>query len=107
MTNHFTDDNFQEEVLNYKSTAVLVDFYADWCGPCKMLTPIIEELAQELGNKIKIGKLDVDHSPEVAGKYGIASIPTLLVFKNGEMIEKIVGFQSKEALEEKLEKHTA
>lgn len=105
MSNHFTDDNFQTEVLDHKGKAVLVDFFAEWCGPCKMLSPILDTIAEEMGDKIKIGKLDVDDNPETAGKYGITSIPTLLVIKDGQVVEKIMGFQSQEALEEKLEKH--
>lgn len=99
----FTDDNFEEEVLKADGP-VLVDFFAEWCGPCKMLGPIVEELAGEYKGKVKIGKLDVDANPTVAGKYGVQSIPTLIFFKGGEAVDKVMGFQSKEALKEKLDK---
>ena len=100
----FTDDNFQAEVLDTKGV-VLVDFFATWCGPCKMQGPVVEELAGEYEGKAKLGKLDVDASPNVAGKYGVQSIPTLIIFKDGEEVEKLVGFQSKEVLTEKLNAH--
>jgi thioredoxin len=98
----FTDDNFEEEVLK-SDMPVLVDFFAEWCGPCKMLGPIVEELAGEYEGKVKIGKLDVDANPTIAGKYGVQSIPTLICFKGGEEADKCMGFQSKEALKEKLD----
>ena len=98
----FTDDNFEEEVLKADGP-VLVDFFAEWCGPCKMLGPIIEELAGEYEGKVKIGKCDVDAAPQTAGKYGVQSIPTLIFFKGGEAVDKLMGFQSKEALKEKLD----
>ena len=97
----FTDENFEEEVLK-SDTPVLVDFFAEWCGPCKMLAPIIDELAKEYGDKWKIGKCDVDASPETAQKYGIQSIPTLIFVKNGEVVDKIQGFSSKEKIAAKL-----
>lgn len=99
----FTDDNFEEEVIKAEGP-VLVDFFAEWCGPCKMLGPIVEELSGEYEGKVKIGKLDVDANPTVAGKYGVQSIPTLIFFKGGEAVDKVMGFQSKEALKEKLDK---
>lgn len=98
----FTDQNFQDEVIN-SSVPVLVDFFATWCGPCKMLAPVIEELASEYEGKVKIGKLDVDDSPMAAQTYGVQSIPTLLIFKGGQVVDKMVGFQNKESLEEKLD----
>lgn len=98
----FTDQNFDEEVLQ-SDIPVLVDFFATWCGPCKMLAPVIDELASSYDGKVKIGKLDVDESPEAAGKYGVQSIPTLLIFKGGEVVEKMTGFQNQEVLEEKLD----
>jgi thioredoxin 1 len=97
----FTDENFDEEVIKSK-TPVLVDFYADWCGPCKMMGPIIEELATKYEGKWKIGKCNVDDSPATAQKYSVQSIPTLLFFKDGQVVDMKIGFQSKEALEEKL-----
>lgn len=97
----FTTENFGAEVLK-SDLPVLVDFYADWCGPCKMMAPVIEELAEEYKGKWKIGKLDVDASHEVAAKYGVQSIPTLKFFKGGQVVDQMVGFQSKEKLKEKL-----
>ena len=90
MAFHFTDENFKTEALS-SNIPVLVDFFADWCGPCKMLAPIVEALSTEYEGKIKIGKLNVDEAPETAQAYGIMSIPTLLFIKNGEVVNKIVG----------------
>ena len=101
MAIHFTDENFNEEVLA-SDIPVLVDFYADWCGPCKMLAPVIETLATEQEGKVKVGKLNVDDSPETARKYGIMSIPTLLYIKNGEVVNKTVGVVSKAEIEQVL-----
>ncbi len=98
----FTDDNFEAEALKAEGP-VLVDFFAEWCGPCKMLGPILEELAGEYDGKVKIGKLDVDANPTVAGKYGVQSIPTIIFFKGGEEVDRVMGFQSKEALKAKLD----
>ena len=89
-----------------KSKVALIDFYADWCGPCQALKPVIEELAGELKGKVAFGKLNVDHNRESAGKYGIMSIPTLLVFKNGKMIDRIVGALPKEMIRQRLRKFT-
>ena len=99
MAIHFTDENFNEEVLA-SNIPVVVDFYADWCGPCKMLAPVIEALAGEMEGKVKIGKLNVDDSPETARQYGIMSIPTLLYIKNGEVVNKTVGVISKTEIEQ-------
>ena len=96
-----TKNNFEQEVLN-SDKPVLVDFWATWCGPCKMLAPVIEELEEELNGVIKIGKINVDNEPELAVKFGIVSIPTVLVFNNGEIVQKSVGFTSKEHLKELL-----
>lgn len=105
MEHVFTSENFASEVLQ-SSTPVLVDFWAEWCGPCRQMGPIIEELSHEMdAAKIKIGKLNVDQAGEVAQQYNIMSIPTFLVFKNGQVVEQIVGGMTKEALKEKLEKH--
>jgi thioredoxin 1 len=99
---HVTDQNFTAET---SSNLVLVDFWAPWCGPCKMIAPVLEELDSELGDKVKIVKLDVDENQETAAKYGVMSIPTLLLLKDGEVVDKVVGFQPKEGLEGVLQKH--
>ena len=91
------DKNFDKEVLESK-IPFLVDFWAPWCGPCQMITPIIEELAKENDGKIKVGKLNVDENPSVAGKYGVMSIPTVILFKEGKEIGRKVGFEGKEKL---------
>lgn len=96
-----TDQNFEEEVLGSK-VPVLVDFWAEWCMPCRMIAPIIDELAEEFEGKIRVGKLNVDENPATAQKYGIMSIPTLIIFKNGTIVEQIVGVQRKQVLEEKI-----
>ncbi len=102
MALEFTDTNFQETVLDSEQLAV-VDFWAEWCGPCKMVGPIVEELATEYEGKAVIGKVNVDHNPEVSGKYGIRSIPTILFIKNGEIVDKHVGAIPKSALESKIQ----
>jgi thioredoxin 1 len=99
-----TDANFDAEVLK-SETPVLVDFWAVWCGPCKMIAPVVEELANEYQGKLKVGKVDVDNNQQVAMKFGIRSIPTLLVFKGGKVVEQIVGAVPKKALVDKLSKH--
>ncbi len=96
-----TDDNFKEEVLD-SDKPVLIDFWAIWCGPCKMIAPIVEELAVEFEGKAKIGKLDVDSNQQTSIKYGVRSIPTLLIFKDGEVKETIIGAVPKAKLVEKL-----
>lgn len=96
-----TDNNFHNEVLDSK-TPVLVDFYADWCFPCKMVAPILSELSSEYTGKLKIGKLNTDENYMTASQYGISGIPTLLLFKNGEVVEKMVGALPKHLLKEKL-----
>lgn len=90
-----TDQNFDKEVLK-SELPVLVDFYADWCGPCQMMGPVIEEIAKELEGKVKVGKLNVDENQQTAGQYGVMSIPTLIFFKEGKVSKTIVGFRSKE-----------
>ena len=97
MAVQFQDSSFKQEVLE-SGQPVLVDFYADWCGPCKMLAPIVEDLAAEYADRIKIGKLNVDQNMETAAKYGVQSIPTLILFKGGEAVKTVVGLQSKAAL---------
>lgn len=90
-------ENFEEEVIN-SNIPVLLDFYADWCGPCMMLAPILEEVAAEVEGKVKICKVNTDNSPELARKYSIASIPTLLFFKNGEPVSISIGYKEKSAI---------
>ena len=97
-----TDDNFEDEVLN-SDLPVLIDFWAIWCGPCKMIAPIVEELSTEYDGKAKIGKLDVDSNQQTSIKYGVRSIPTLLIFKGGELVESIIGAVPKAKVVEKLE----
>ena len=96
-----TDANFEEEVLKFNGP-VLVDFWASWCGPCRMLGPVIEELAAEYAGRVKVCKLNADEAPETPGKYRVSSLPTLIFFKNGEVAGQLVGLQSKSALQEKL-----
>ncbi|KKI91781.1 thioredoxin [Bacillus sp. SA1-12] len=97
-----TDQTFSSET---NEGVVLVDFWAPWCGPCKMIAPVLEELDSDMGDKVKIVKVDVDENQETAGKFGVMSIPTLLVLKDGEVVDKAVGYQPKEALAEVLNKH--
>ncbi len=102
MAFQFTDVNFQKEALE-SDIPVLVDFYADWCGPCKMVAPIVAELAEEYTGVFKIGKLNVDQESETAEKYRVMSIPTLIIFKNGAAVDTVVGALSKKALQDKIE----
>lgn len=99
MEKTFTTANFEVEVLK-ADKPVLVDFYADWCGPCKMMAPAVEELAEELADVAVVGKLNVDDNEEIAMRYGVMSIPTLIVFKNGEAVKKTIGVQPKEDIEQ-------
>ena len=103
--NSITDSSFETEVLK-SSVPVLVDFWATWCGPCKALAPKLEEIAGKQGEKIKIVKLDVDQNPETAGRFGVRGIPTLILFKGGQMVDQLVGNQSKEVIEGILTKHS-
>ncbi|WP_419881867.1 thioredoxin [Peribacillus sp. B-H-3] len=100
---HVTDQSFSTET---NEGLVLADFWAPWCGPCKMIAPVLEELDSEMGEKVKIVKLDVDENQETAGKFGVMSIPTLILLKDGEVVDKVVGFQPKEALSELISKHS-
>lgn len=95
------EGNFEQEVLQSGGT-VLVDFWAEWCGPCKMIAPLLEQIAEEAAGKVKIGKVDVDQNSALAGKYNIRAIPTLIIFKDGQQVEEVVGMTSKAALEQKL-----
>ncbi|WP_188206353.1 thioredoxin [Alkalibacillus aidingensis] len=97
-----TDQNFNEET---SEGLVLVDFWAPWCGPCKMIAPVLEELDADMGDKVKIVKVDVDENQETAQKFGVMSIPTLIVFKDGEQVDQAHGFQPKDALEQLINKN--
>jgi thioredoxin 1 len=99
-----TDDTFEEVVLNSELPTV-VDFWAVWCGPCKMIAPALEEIAEEYDGQLVIGKLDVDHNSQSAMQYGVMSIPTLIVFKDGQPVERIVGFMPKAKLLSKITPH--
>ncbi|MFA7319635.1 MAG: thioredoxin [Parcubacteria group bacterium] len=103
MAMEFTDQNFDQEVMK-SDKPTLVDFWAPWCGPCQMMGPIVEELASEMGDKVKVGKLNVDENPATAQAFTVMSIPTILIFKDGKVAQKFIGVQSKEALKEALEK---
>ena len=98
-----TDDSFSNEVL-HSELPVLVDFWAEWCGPCKMVSPIVEELSNDYDGKIKVTKLDVDSNPQTAANYGIRGIPTLLMFKDGSAVDQIVGAIPKQQIAERLDK---
>ena len=97
-----TDQNFTDET---NDGLVLADFWAPWCGPCKMIAPVLEELNEEMSDQVKIVKLDVDENQETAGKFGVMSIPTLLLFKDGKVVDQVIGFQPKEQLAELITKH--
>jgi thioredoxin 1 len=99
-----TDANFDEEVLK-SDIPVLVDYWAVWCAPCRMIAPLVEEIADEKEGIVKVAKMDVDSNPGVATKFGIRSIPTLMIFKNGEVVDQIIGAVPKSMIEEKLQKH--
>ncbi len=99
-----TGENFENEVLKSEGL-VLVDFWAPWCGPCRMLGPILEELEEEMGEKVKVCKVNVDEEGALAQKYGIVSIPAVFLFKGGEVVETMIGLQPKESFEDALKKH--
>ena len=98
----FSDTNFDSEVIR-SAEPVLVDFWAPWCGPCRMIAPVVEELANEYAGSVKIGKLNIDDSPNAAMNYGVTSIPTLMVFKNGQVVDRFVGVQQKNRLQSALD----
>lgn len=106
MAREINDNNFTESVLE-SSQVALLDFWAQWCGPCRAIAPIIEELSEEFEGKAIIGKVDVDQNQEIAFQYNIRSIPTILIIKNGEVVERHVGATTKAVLKAKLEKHIA
>ncbi len=99
-----TDTNFEQEVLQ-STLPVLIDFWAVWCGPCRIISPIVEEIAKEYNGKLKVGKIDVDSNPRISMQYGIRSIPTLLLFKDGRVVEQIVGAVPKRVIIDKLSRH--
>ena len=100
-----TDANFDQEVLK-SDQPVLIDFWAVWCGPCKALSPIVDEVAQSYAGKVKVAKMNVDQNPGTPGRYGIRGIPTLLLFKGGQVKEQIVGYVPKETIEKVIDKHS-
>jgi thioredoxin 1 len=100
------DTNFDKEVLQ-SAVPVLVDFWAVWCGPCRMIAPLVEELASEYDGRLKVGKVDVDNNPEISMRFGIRSIPTVMVFHGGKVVEQIVGAVPKRTLIEKVQPHLA
>lgn len=104
MAKEFTDANFQTEVLDSDKLTV-IDFWAEWCGPCRAIGPVIEELATEYDGKVNIGKVNVDNNPEVSMKYQISSIPAIVFVKNGEVVDKLVGAQPKSNFVKKIEAH--
>ena len=99
-----TESNWNEEVIN-SDKPVLVDFWAPWCGPCRIIAPIIEELAEEFEGQIKVGKLNTDENPNIAMQYGIRAIPTVILFKNGEVVDTRIGVQPKDALKQMVMSH--
>lgn len=101
MTTQFTESNFEQEVLQ-SDVPVVVDFYADWCGPCKMMSPVVEKLADTYADKVKIGKLNTDEAQSLAAKYGVMSIPNIVFFKNGEVVDRQVGAVPQSVLEDKI-----
>lgn len=101
MAKVFSDENFESEVLN-SDVPVLVDFFAEWCGPCKMMGPVVDKIAQEYEGKAKVGKIDIDKNPGLAGKYNVMSVPTFMVFKQGKIVDTVIGAVSKEELTKNL-----
>ena len=106
MARELSSAEFQNEVLNSKGT-VLIDFFATWCEPCKMLAPILEELGTEMKETVKVFKVDVDKSGDIAQKYNISGVPTVIIFRNGTVVDQMVGFKPKKILKSKLEEYTA
>ncbi len=104
MALELTDTNFQQEVINSDKLSV-VDFWAEWCGPCRAIGPVIEELSKEYDGKVKVGKVNVDNNPQVSLNYGITSIPAILFINNGEVVDKLIGAQPKANFVKKIEAH--
>ena len=103
-TKSITDESFENDVIKSPKPTI-VDFWAEWCGPCKMIAPSVEKISEEYSDKLKVGKLDVDSNPNISSTFGIRSIPTLLIFKNGAPVDQIVGAVSKEVISSKVENH--
>lgn len=99
-----TDENFGDEIESSSGLA-MVDFWAEWCGPCRLLGPIVHELAEEQSDRVKVGKLDVDANPETASRFNVRSIPSILFFKDGKLVDTVIGAQPKAVLEEKIDQH--
>ncbi|MEA5009010.1 thioredoxin [Clostridium tyrobutyricum] len=104
MIEEIKDENFSQSVSE-SGAPVVVDFWASWCGPCKMLSPIMDEVSQELGEKAKFFKVNVDENPSTASQFKVSSIPTVIVFKDGNVVDKFVGFKPKDAVKQVLQKH--
>jgi thioredoxin 1 len=104
MAKEFTDDNFQVEVLDSDKLS-MIDFWAEWCGPCRAIGPVVEELSKEFEGKVNIGKVNVDHNPQLSMNYGITSIPAILFIKNGQVVDKLVGAQPKHSFIKRIESH--
>lgn len=101
---NFTTSDFEEKVLK-SEVPVLVDFYADWCGPCKMMAPVVDALAADFAGRVTVGKLNIDDEESIAANYSVMTIPTLAVFKGGKLVDKLIGVQSKDAVQSMIEKN--
>ena len=104
MAKEFTDGNFQNEVLDSEKLS-MIDFWAEWCGPCRAIGPVVEELSKEFEGRVNVGKVNVDHNPQLSMNYGITSIPAILFIKNGQVVDKLVGAQPKHNFVKKIESH--